>query len=103
MSDYIHHPWDVRNQSVGLCALTAKLGGVTTMGLEVLASLWAPAPTLVMGVTASLAGGLALGLPETLNTRCVTWGTYYDTQLTFDRLPDTLEEAESIGRKREDS
>ena len=71
VSFYIIHD-NVRNQSVGLCALTAKLGGVTTMGLELLASLWAPAPTLVMGVTASLAGGLALGLPETLNTRCVT-------------------------------
>lgn len=56
---------------MGLCALTAKLGGVTTMGLELLSTLWTPAPTLVMGVTASLAGGLALGLPETLNTRCV--------------------------------
>ena len=64
---------DVRNQSVGVCALTAKLGGVATMGLEVLSTLWAPAPTLVMGVTASVAGGLALALPETLNTRCVAW------------------------------
>ena len=54
---------------MGVCALTAKLGGVTTMGLELLSSLWAPAPTLVMGVTALGAGGLALGLPETLNTR----------------------------------
>lgn len=58
-----------RNQSVGVCALTAKLGGVTTMGLELLSSVWAPAPTLIMGVTALGAGGLALGLPETLHTR----------------------------------
>ena len=71
---------------MGLCALSAKLGGVSTMGLEVLTPLWAPAPVLVMGVTAGVAGALALGLPETLNTR----------------LPDTLEEAEAIGSKRRD-
>ena len=59
----------LRNQSVGVCALAAKLGGVSTMGLELLSSVWAPAPTLIMGITALVAGGLALALPETLNTR----------------------------------
>ena len=59
----------LRNQSVGVCALSAKLGGASTMALELLSVVWAPAPVLVMGLTAGLAGTLALLLPETLDTR----------------------------------
>ena len=72
----------LRNQSVGVCALSAKLGGVSTMGLELLSSVWVPAPTLIMGITALGAGGLALALPETLNTRyyCILT-RYYDMRL----------------------
>ena len=75
-------PTCTRNQSVGVCALTAKIGGITTMLLDLLTIYWAPAPVLVMGLCATLAGVAAVRLPETLNSQ----------------LPDTIQEAEQIGR-----
>ena len=66
---------------MGVCALTGKLGGFITMLLELLAVYWVPAPVLVMGVTATIAGVTAAGLPETRGGK----------------LTDTLEEAEMVG------
>ena len=68
--------------SVGACALTAKMGGITTMLLELLTQFWPPAPVLIMGICATFAGILAATLPETLNTQ----------------LPDNFIQAENIGR-----
>lgn len=76
-------PTCIRNQSVGFCAFMAKIGGVTTMLLELLKAYWLPAPVLIMGVCASIAGGLALCFPETAG----------------EKLPDTMEEAVNMGSK----
>ena len=62
-------PTCTRNQSVGLCALMAKLGGITTMLLELLKVYWQPAPVLTMGIFASLAGLAAANFPETSGHR----------------------------------
>jgi len=74
-------PTCIRNQSVGFCAFMAKIGGVTTMMLDLLKVYWLPAPVFIMGVCASVAGGLALLLPETAG----------------EKLPDTMEEAGRMG------
>ena len=66
---------------MGACCLAGKAGGFITMLLELLSVYWVPAPVLVMGVTATLAGITAAGLPETQGGK----------------LTDTLEEAEMIG------
>ena len=68
--------------SVGACALTAKMGGITTMLPELLTQFWPPAPVLIMGICATFAGILAATLPETLNTQ----------------LPDNFIQAENIGK-----
>eukprot|EP00092_Neocalanus_flemingeri_P000308 GFUD01000330.1.p1 GENE.GFUD01000330.1~~GFUD01000330.1.p1 ORF type:complete len:587 (-),score=99.35 GFUD01000330.1:144-1904(-) len=74
-------PTCIRNQSVGFCAFTAKIGGVTTMLLDLLKVYWLPAPVFIMGISATLGGMLALGLPETAG----------------EKLPDTMEEAARMG------
>ena len=70
-------PTCTRNQAVGLCALMAKLGGVTTMVLDLLKVYWLPAPVFIMGVVATTAGLLATTFPETLG----------------EELPETMEDA----------
>ena len=62
-------PTCTRNQSVGLCALMAKMGGITTMLLDLLAVYWTPAPVLVMGILATTAGVMANNLPESSGLR----------------------------------
>ena len=54
---------------MGLCALMAKLGGVTTMLLDLLKVYWQPAPVLTMGIFATLAGMAAANFPETAGVR----------------------------------
>ena len=58
-----------RNQAVGLCALMAKIGGITTMLLDLLKLYWLPAPVFTMGIFTTLAGLLALNFPETTGSR----------------------------------
>ena len=62
-------PTCTRNQSVGLCALMAKMGRITTMLLDLLAIYWTPAPVLVMGILATTAGVMATNLPESCGLR----------------------------------
>ena len=47
----------------------AKLGGVTTMLLDLLKAYWVPAPVLTMGIFATLAGMAAANFPETAGLR----------------------------------
>ena len=74
-------PTVMRNRAVGFCAFVGKLGGITTMVLELLKDFWLPAPVMIMGVSATLAGICALSFPETAG----------------EKLPDTIEEATKIG------
>ena len=62
-------PTCTRNQAVGLCALMAKMGGITTMLLDLLKVYWQPAPVLTMGIFATLAGLAAANFPETAGLR----------------------------------
>ena len=76
-------PTCIRNQSVGFCAFMAKIGAVATMLLDLLKVYWPSAPVFIMGICATLAGGLALFFPET----------------SGEKLPDTMEEAARMGRE----
>ena len=74
-------PTSIRNQAVGTCSLVARIGGICSILLSLLAQFWKPAPVFIMGCVASTAGGLAVFFPETLGQK----------------LPDTMEEALKIG------
>ena len=52
--------------------------------LDLLKDVWVPAPVMVMGVSATMAGACAFASPETAG----------------EKLPDTIEEAEYIGEKQ---
>ena len=70
-------PTVIRNQAVGTCSLVARIGGITSLLLDLLKVYWLPAPVFIMGVVATCAGLLAIFFPETLG----------------EKLPETKEEA----------
>jgi len=74
-------PTTVRNQAVGTCSLVARIGGISALLLDNLKVFWLPAPVFIMGVVATVAGGLAVLFPETLGRK----------------LPESMEEALNIG------
>jgi len=74
-------PTVIRNQAVGTCSLVARIGGITSLLLDLLKVYWLPAPVFIMGVVATGAGVLAIFFPETLG----------------EKLPETKEEALMIG------
>merc|ERR1719510_382837 len=76
-------PTTVRNQAVGTCSLVARIGGISALLLDNLKVFWLPAPVFIMGVIATVAGGLAVLFPETLGRR----------------LPESMEEALNIGKE----
>ncbi len=75
-------PTIIRNTSIGACSTVARVGGIMANLIGLLATYWGPAPMVVMGVVAILAGILALKLPETVGNK----------------LPETMEEAIAIGK-----
>jgi len=74
-------PTVIRNQAVGTCSLVARIGGITSLLLDLLKVYWLPAPVFIMGVVATTAGALAVFFPETLG----------------EKLPETMDEAFRIG------
>ena len=70
-------PTTIRNQAVGTCSLVARIGGITSLLLDLLKVYWLPAPVFIMGVVATIAGAVAVFFPETLGQK----------------LPDTMEDA----------
>ena len=70
-------PTTIRNQAVGTCSLVARIGGITSLLLDLLKVYWLPAPVFIMGVVAIIAGAVAVFIPETLGQK----------------LPDTMEDA----------
>ena len=62
---------------MGTCSLVARIGGITSLLLDLLKVYWLPAPVFIMGVVATVAGALAIFFPETLG----------------EKLPETIEEA----------
>ncbi|XP_026744820.1 solute carrier family 22 member 3-like [Trichoplusia ni] len=76
-------PTYTRNSMHSICSAVGRVGSLLAPQTPLLMSLWSGLPSLVFGVTSLLAGSLTLLMPET--ARC--------------ELPDTVAEAERIGRK----
>jgi hypothetical protein len=55
----------------------AKIGGITSLLLDLLKVYWLPAPVFIMGVAATTAGAQAVFFPETLG----------------EKLPETMDKA----------
>ncbi|XP_072907642.1 solute carrier family 22 member 2-like [Hemitrygon akajei] len=82
------YPTFLRNFAVSICSAMCDLGGVVApFVLYRLVVVWTELPLVVFGLSALLAGGLVFYLPETKGTR----------------LPETIEEAETLGRKKKAS
>ena len=75
------YPTIIRNRAIGSCSCIARVGAILALVLQGLSAYYLPAPMLIMGVTALVAGLLALYFPETVGNR----------------LPETMEEAINIG------
>ncbi|XP_077976897.1 organic cation transporter protein-like isoform X2 [Glandiceps talaboti] len=77
-------PTPLRAVGVGLCSMSARIGGMLAPQMLLMADLWAKLPPLVFGVASIIAGVLILPLPETRGIN----------------LPETLEEGEQFGKKK---
>lgn len=75
------YPTIIRNSAIGSCSCIARVGAILALVLQLLSSYYLPAPMLIMGVVALLAGLLALYFPETVGNK----------------LPETMEDAINIG------
>jgi OCT family organic cation transporter-like MFS transporter 16 len=75
-------PTVVRNSAVGLCSMSARMGGMLTPQITLLDSLDKSIPTLVFGGVAIFAAFMGLFLPETLNKE----------------MPQSLEDGENFGK-----
>ncbi|KAK2140708.1 hypothetical protein LSH36_1273g00023, partial [Paralvinella palmiformis] len=76
-------PTPMRQLAVGSSSMFARIGSMASPYLgSTLEDVWLPMPSVIFGVLSALAGSLVLLLPETKGQK----------------LPDTVEEAEEIGR-----
>lgn len=78
-------PTPLRHSMMGTCSTFGRIGSMVAPQLPLLTQLWAPLPSVLLTIMAVSAGLLTLLFPETLNIR----------------LPDSIEEAEAIGKKVE--
>lgn len=76
-------PTPVRNVGLGVASMVARVGGIAAPFVNMLDEIWKPLPFIILGTLALIGGLLSLLLPETLNKR----------------LPETIEEGESFGKK----
>jgi OCT family organic cation transporter-like MFS transporter 4/5 len=60
----------------------ARVGGIVAILIGLLANYWGPAPMVIMGIVAVVAGLAATLFPETVGTK----------------LPETMDEAINIGK-----
>ena len=77
------YPTSLRGTAVGTCSTMARVGGVISLAIAPLGRYWKPLPMTVMGSVAVFAGICAFAFPET----------------TGSKLPETITEALSIGKK----
>ncbi|KAI8482965.1 hypothetical protein Bbelb_392650 [Branchiostoma belcheri] len=76
------YPTVIRNLGLGVSSMWARVGGIISPFVALLADSWRPLPYIVFGGLSVLGGVLCLLLPETLGTP----------------LPQTLQEAEDFGK-----
>eukprot|EP00058_Branchiostoma_floridae_P006628 XP_002592116.1 hypothetical protein BRAFLDRAFT_59470 [Branchiostoma floridae] len=76
------YPTVIRNLGLGVSSMWARVGGIISPFVALLADSWRPLPYIVFGGVSVLGGILCLMLPETLGAP----------------LPQTLEEAEDFGK-----
>lgn len=77
-------PTCIRNGAMSVSSMFGRVGSMVVPQMPLLVRYWAPLPMVVFGVSSLASGACVLFLPETGGTR----------------LPDTIEEAEMIGRKK---
>merc|ERR1712037_431073 len=78
-------PTEIRSTAVGASSLCGRIGGIVAPPVATLGSVWLPLPFVIMGGFSLLGGILVLiVLPETLGSK----------------LPDTMEEALNLGKKK---
>ncbi|KPJ00906.1 PREDICTED: solute carrier family 22 member 5-like [Papilio xuthus] len=75
-------PTYTRNSLHALCASAGRLGALLAPQMPLLMTYWSGLPAMIFGVTSLASGALTLLMPETAGTR----------------LPDTIREAENIGK-----
>ncbi|KAK9678949.1 Sugar transporter [Popillia japonica] len=80
-------PTPLRHSLMGACSMFGRIGSMVSPQMPLLSALWSPLPLVLFSGMAAVAGLLTLFFPETLNTK----------------LPDTIEEAVNIGKKRKES
>lgn len=73
----------IRSGGVGAMSTVARLGALVAPFVPLLSRYYEPLPLFLFGIVSLVGGLLALCLPETLALK----------------LPDTVEEAEQIGRR----
>ena len=76
-------PTVVRNVGMGAASMSARVGGIISPYINMLADIWTPLPLIIYGTVALTGGFLTLFLPETLDKT----------------LPETIEDGENFGRE----
>ncbi|XP_069690607.1 solute carrier family 22 member 4-like isoform X2 [Periplaneta americana] len=78
-------PTELRHSMLGTCSMLGRIGSVIAPQTPLLGQYLKSLPLLLFGTMSVLSGLLSFTFPETLHLK----------------LPDTIEEAENIGKKRE--
>ncbi|XP_072942657.1 solute carrier family 22 member 1-like [Epargyreus clarus] len=77
-------PTYTRNSMHAICSAMGRVGSLIAPQTPLLMAYWSGLPALIFGLTSLLSGALTLFMPETARAQ----------------LPDTVREAETIGRRR---
>ncbi|CAH2089070.1 unnamed protein product [Euphydryas editha] len=77
-------PTYTRNSMHSICSAVGRVGSLLAPQTPLLMTYWTGLPALIFGVSSLLSGALTLFMPETARTQ----------------LPDTIREAETIGKKK---
>lgn len=81
------YPTNLRSSLMCICSMIGRVGSIAAPQTPLLVRYYASLPLLLFGSISIVSGLLVLRFPETLNTN----------------LPDTIEEAEQLGKKSQDT